>query len=176
MKIEVKLEDEKVQKAFAEAMASASDLRPLTQQLGEVLIETTKKRFDTSTAPDGSRWEPNSPATYLRYLSAFKTSFDKDTGRITSKGRNRAMKKRPLIGEGQRWGSLSYTISYEAGASYLDIFSPKNYSAVQQFGNPNNRMFGGALAPIPARPFLGLSSEDKGLIEHHARSYLDGLF
>jgi phage gpG-like protein len=30
------------------------------------------------------------------------------------------------------------------------------YAAAQQFGNPRNRMFGKAPAPIPARPMLPL--------------------
>jgi len=43
-------------KALAERGA---DLRVPLEAIGEALAETTKRRFVTSTAPDGARWMPN---------------------------------------------------------------------------------------------------------------------
>ena len=45
-------------------------------------------------------------------------------------------------------------IGFLAGATYPDGTPVALIAAVQEFGNPNNRMFGGALAPIPPRPFF----------------------
>lgn len=168
MKIDVQLDDAEFTAALKTLKDRAENLKPLFDDIGEHLAETTKMRFATSTAPDGTRWAPNTPATYLGYLSAFKTSFSK-SGRISAKGQARASNKRPLIGE---TGLLAYTISYDAGSNSVDIFSPLIYSAVQQFGNPNNRYFGGALAPIPARPYLGLSDDDRGAIIEKVAGYL----
>lgn len=40
--------------ALARLQGAATDLRPLMQEIGEQLAESTKRRFDTATAPDGS--------------------------------------------------------------------------------------------------------------------------
>jgi phage gpG-like protein len=49
------------------------------------------------------------------------------------------------------------------------------YGAVHQFGNPANRYYNtprGAPAPIPARPFLGLSVADREAILKVLTRYL----
>lgn len=38
-----------------------------------------------------------------------------------------------------------------------------DYAWVQQFGNPVNKIFGGPVAPIPARPFLPLTGSSQRL-------------
>lgn len=40
--------------------------------IGEVLVESTQRRFVSSTAPDGSRWERNSEATLAALLRSTK--------------------------------------------------------------------------------------------------------
>jgi hypothetical protein len=45
-------------------------------EIGETLMELTKVRFQTSTAPDGGRWAPNAQTTLLSYLSG-KGAFSK---------------------------------------------------------------------------------------------------
>jgi phage gpG-like protein len=61
--IGVEIEDAKAQEALSALAKRGADLRPLMQELDEYLTETTKQRFQTSTAPDGSRWAPKAPAT-----------------------------------------------------------------------------------------------------------------
>ncbi len=174
MKVELKVDDQKMQEAFSELVARGTNLRPLMQELGEFLIETTKQRFETSTAPDGSRWAPNAPATYLAHLGAFKGSFQKD-GRLSKRGASRLSGKKPLIGE---TGRLSSQISYRADGQSVEVGSGLVYSAVQQFGAARGS-FGttkhGSPVPwgdIPARPFLGLSAEDTAEIGARAAAYL----
>ena len=38
------------------------------KDMGEYLVSTNQNRFKTSTAPDGSKWQPNSEMTYLNML------------------------------------------------------------------------------------------------------------
>lgn len=173
--IRIELDDEATQAAFARLVQAGSQLRPLMQEIGEFLSETTKQRFQTSTAPDGSRWAPNTEVTYIRLLERYKSSFSKKTGKITASGSRRAASKKPLIGE---TGSLSTTINYRAGSDFVEIGSSMEYAAVQQFGARQGE-FGttrrGAPIPwgdIPARPFLGLSADDKAFITLAARRYL----
>lgn len=163
--IRIELDDAKAQAALSDLAQRGADLRPLMQELGEYLTETTKQRFQTSTAPDGSRWQPNAPATYLAYLGKSKGSFGK-TGRITKAGAARASGKKPLIGE---TGSLSRQIYYRADARSVEISSAEDYSAIHQFGGQAGR---GRKVTIPARPYLGLSNDDQAAISEIAASYL----
>lgn len=161
----ITLDDARVQAALARVERQMTNARPLMQELGEILSETTKQRFVTSTAPDGSRWEPNAPSTILGYLSKFRGSFGR-SGRITQRGIGRAAGKRPLIGETRR---LSSEIFYQASANEVTIESGLKYSAIQQFGGQAGR---GGSVTIPARPFLGLSSSDADAIESAAARFI----
>lgn len=165
--VKVELDTSKTEQWFGALIARGSNLRPLMQDLGEFLIETTKQRFQTSTAPDGSKWQPNAPATYLAYLSAFKGSFGKN-GRITKGGAGRAAGKKPLIGE---TGRLGREIYYQADDS-VEIGSGLIYSAIHQFGGQAGR---GLSVTIPARPYLGISASDDAAIHDMAGAYLAGL-
>lgn len=51
-------------------------------------------------------------------------------------------------------GRLMNSITHQADSDGVDVFTDVEYAAAQQFGNPNNRMFGKAPAPIPARRFF----------------------
>lgn len=159
MKIEVQLQAQDANRVFAELIKRGTDLTPLHQELGEFLTESTKQRFQTSTAPDGTPWAPNAPATYLAYLSKFSKS-----GKVSKAGSSRAGGKKPLIGE---TGRLSREIYYQADATGVEISSGEEYSAIHQFGG-----IAGRGVQIPARPYLGLSPSDEEAITEIAGSYL----
>ncbi len=170
--IKIELDDKAFHLAIAQLKRAGGQLRPLLQDIGEHLVETTKRRFDTSRAPDGSAWAPNRPITYARYLDRFKGSHGKD-GRLSKRGAERAAAKKPLIGESR---ALSTTIHYTVSGERVDVGSSMVYAAVQQFG-AKARSFTGGKSPwgdIPARPFLGLSAEDGRTILDMARDYLAG--
>lgn len=168
--IEIDITDEGVQKALDRLFKSVEDVRPVLAEIGEVLVESTKERFATSTGPDGQRWASNSQVTILRYLGVYGGSFGKN-GRITEKGAGRAMSKRPLIGETR---DLSRQINYSIDSeNTLSIGSPMIYAAVQQFGARKHEFQGKSpWGAIPARPFLGLSDADTGNILQIIASYL----
>lgn len=169
--IRLQWDSAEAERMFQRLADAALDQRPLMQDLGEFLSETTKRRFDTSTAPDGSRWAPNSRTTYERFLDQYKGSFSK-SGRISAGGAGRASGKKPLVGETR---SLATTINYRAGSDFVEIGSPMIYAGVQQFG-AKARSFTGGKAPwgdIPARPFLGLSDTDNAGIVEAIRGFLE---
>lgn len=167
--IKIEVSDTEAKAQFARLREAVSDLRPLMQALGEHLAETTKQRFETSTDPDGKPWAPNAPATYERYLGKYKGGFGKD-GRLNRAGAERAMGKKPLVGETR---ALSTTISYRAGSDFVEIGSPMLYAAVQQLGAKKHSFSGGRTpwADIPARPFIGLSAADRAwMLDQVART------
>lgn len=174
--IRIEVDDRQVLDALEQLRARAADLKPALNEIGEHLAETTKRRFDTSTAPDGSRWAPNSQVTFLQYLSHFKGSYTK-SGKLSSKGAGRVVGKKPLIGETR---SLSSEIYPRLTGDGVEIGSPMEYAAVQQFGakqgafGRDRRNHPIPWGDIPARPFLGLSSDDRDSILDIVRSYLAG--
>lgn len=164
--INVELKDEDVQRALQQAARALTDMTPLMQELGEMLVESTKARFPKGVGPDGETWAPKSQAT----IGAYR--------RREAKGQNTHIDFRPLFGPS---GMLSSQIHYEATADSVEIGSNMIYAAVMQFGAAQGA-FGartGRTKPtekrpksqdyffpipwgnIPARPFLGISETDR---------------
>ena len=178
--ITVEITDQETRKAFSNLIASAENPKQLMAQIGELLIDSTKQRFATSTAPDGSRWAENSEVTLLGYLDKYKGSFRKKDGGLTQKGARRLGGKKPLIGES---GSLSTTIAYKIeGLGTIIVGSPEEYAAAQQFGMKKG--YAGATkkgspipwGDIPAREFLGLSDQDNVMILELSSDFLGQAF
>lgn len=145
--IEIHLDDRDVLTALQDLQRSTGDLRPALAEIGEVLIESTKQRFVSQTGPDGQPWPENSPVT------------------IERKGRNQ-----PLI---DITGNLMDAIYYNlVGNDALEIGSPMQYAAMQQFGGTKAE-FPFLWGDIPARPFLGISDEDRDEILTIVRTHLE---
>jgi len=149
--IEVKLDNAKVLKALDNLSKASVNPRPALLSIGEDLVKSTKKRFNESRAPDGTKWAPNTAATLKRKRGT-----------------------KPLIGE----GTLRDQIAYAESGNILTIFSPMEYAATQQFGAKQGE-FGRTRrnTPIPwgkivARPFLGISHEDEHMIIETISDYL----
>ncbi|MDO4724712.1 phage virion morphogenesis protein [Vandammella animalimorsus] len=138
-----------------------SDLRPALKEIGEELAHSTKQRFVTATDPDGNAWEPNADTTLLRYGMRYR-------GNGGRKGQKRAAEriasKKPLTGESRQ---LARTIGYQVqNATTVAIGSPMIYAATQQFGAEKGAYGYSRRGPIPwgkipARPFLGVSAQDR---------------
>lgn len=152
--IKIEIHDRAVLDALTRLQSRTSDLSPLMHQIGGHLTETTKRRFDTVTAPDGTRWEPNTEATILNY---------------------RGKGKKPLTGKTGGQAGLMGTINYKAGRDFVEIGSPKEYAAMQQFGGQKSK-FPHLWGDIPARPFLGLSDQDRTNILDTISDYLTDSF
>lgn len=153
--IEVEIDSREVIAALKELESKAVDLKPVFQDIGEYLTVSTRERFQTKEAPDGTPWASNSQLTQAR------------------KGGNN-----PLIGESK---SLSRYFSYNASSGALEFGSPMEYAAVQHFGalqgafGRSDRNTPLPWGNIPARPFLGLSSKDEDVVLDIVRDYLADL-
>ncbi|MDI5994416.1 phage virion morphogenesis protein [Pseudomonas sp. MDMC216] len=149
--IQTRVDNQRVLDALNGLMKHAQDVRPALQDMGEYFIESTKRRFATKTAPDGTRWEDNSSVTEER------------------KGKND-----PLIGESRR---LSNEIHYRATATTLEWGSSLVYAGMQQFGGLK-AAYPHLWGNIPKREFLGMSSEDEAMaleiLQEHLAEPLEG--
>jgi phage virion morphogenesis protein len=137
--ITVRIDDAELRKAIDRVIDHMADLTPAMQEIGDYMITATRDRFDTETAPDGSKWAALSP----RYAAR------KARMRSVVDGGKRILAKR---------GTLRDTIRYKASRSDVVIGSNEVYAAIHQLGGQAGR---GRKATIPARPFLGISPQDQ---------------
>lgn len=147
------IRDEQVAEMLGRMRRNVENLRPALLEIGEHLQGAVEERFRTETDPEGNPWEP---------LSAFTLANKRNDQILTESG-----------GSGLR-GS----IHYQVGKNVLEQGTNKIYGAIHQLGG-TIRAKGGSLAigrpdgafalvkqvTIPARPYLGLSDEDRQVID-----------
>jgi phage gpG-like protein len=188
----VTLDDKIVLAALKQLRERTSNMHPALKEIGEELVESTKRRFETSTGPDGSSWQKNGPVTTARWMSG--KGLHKKNGDLNKRGETRQAAKRPLIGRSRM---LSHTITAQLhGSDTLLVGSPMEYASTHQFGakmgefgryyqlsrlkygEKDFRRYAGMRqghpipwGDIPARPFLGVSLSDRetilGIVEKH---------
>lgn len=107
--IAIEIDDREVLAVLQELSRRGANLAPAMHAIGNDMVESTKRRFATSSALDGTPWAANSEVTLLQYLGLYAGSHKKD-GSLSKKGAARAGGKKPLIGETKR---LSTTIDYQ---------------------------------------------------------------
>ena len=125
------------QAAAALARLTAADFDVLAQGIGALVEDQTKRRIaDDKTAPDGAPWA------------------DWSAGYRESMARPGRTNPRSLL-----VGSPSHLLhsiqSYTSGDT-VQVGTPLIYGAIHQFGGDPAQ----GHAPIPARPYLGLSDEN----------------
>jgi phage virion morphogenesis protein len=166
--VTVKYTDRLVQDRLSQIISHAQNMRPAFAEIGEDLVDSTKRRFTTATAPDGTAWAANSAVTVARFLGLTSGNFKKD-GSLSKKGTARSTGKKPLTGETR---TLAGTVNYQLkGLAGVGIGSPKVQAAMMQFGGTKSQ-FPHLWGDIPARPFLGVSDSDKTNILDIIESYL----
>lgn len=185
-KIQIQIDDQGAVTALNRLAAAGEDLSPVMRMIGEQLAESTKQRFAQSRDPDGNPWKPLARSTYEGIAGG--KNLDK-RGRLNARGTAAISGRKPLIGE---TGALSTTISYQLqGRDSVLIGTPMAYGFVHQFGGqrtytivPRGKR---ALAwpggghpvkkvvhpPLPARPFLGVSREDRDTIAAIVREMIE---
>ena len=156
--INIRVDDAAVRAALDRLRRFAADPAPALKTAGEALITSTQERIRDEVSPDGARW----PALRPDYAEA---------------KRSRGM----LIESGGLVGSFTRQVT----GSRLVVGTNVHYAAIHQFGG-TIRPKGSALrfrigrrwvfarkVTIPARPFLGISDEDREeiieIFEEHAR-------
>jgi len=189
--IKVTVQDRPVIEALNRLLARSADLRPVLKIIGEHMAQSTERRFDRETAPDGTPWQDVSPQTRKR-------------------------KRHPkILTESHRLrGSIIYQLN---GSSAVEIGTNVAYAAIHQLGGKIDRAAhsswrglrvdargnllrqgdAGRLANLavfakgkhkrqkqvkftvgaygidmPARPFLGVSREDRQTILDDLNDYL----
>lgn len=66
--IAIEIASDEITQALDKLSNSAAITHSILDQIGDFLLDTTKQRFATSTAPDGTPWASNSQVIILQYL------------------------------------------------------------------------------------------------------------
>ena len=152
--VRVTLRDRDVRQALARLARLGRDPGPPLKALGPILVASTRNRIVAEQSPDGTPFAP----------------LNRDYAAVEKKGpgilRERAMR-----------GGLFASLTSEQGGRTLRIGTNKLYAAVHQFGATirpvrapalvfrlGGRLVRAEKVEIPARPFLGISAEDRGEI------------
>lgn len=155
----VRLDSAPVLARLGEIARQIDDMSPAMLAIGELLTESTKERFSISTAPDGTKWKTNAPATVLARLNQIKGAYTK-AGKLSKKGATAAMSKKPLVASGLLQDSIHYQLT--GGGNGVEIGT--NRFAGEWDGGAAVHQFGDHKGNIPARPFLGLSTGDESAV------------
>jgi len=154
-----------VKKMLANASLNSVDRGRLLQSIGTEMVEQTKERFELQRSPDGDSWKALAQKT--------KDYYDSQGWSARS----------TLVGEGMLRDSLTSEVQGEAWS--VLVGAAKEYAAVHQFGAQIVPKSAKALfvpgygmlkkANIPARPYLGVSSDDAKAIEAAVAIFLEGI-
>lgn len=136
IKIEVKWDDAQARQYLARLLTRIHDLTPIMRQIGETLMTSTSRRFESSQDPQGRAWPG---------VGAFAPSAQRGGGPLSGKHLNRP--------------GLGY--AYQAGRDQVELGTRLVYGLHHQFGTQGK---GGALPDItPTRgkfltiPFPGVT-------------------
>lgn len=159
--IEIALDDAELRGALDRLVGALADPAPAMADIADLLFESTDQRFDTGLSPAGTPWAPRSPATLAAYAAA------------------RPVKRpgpKPLtVSRGLRESLFPFS-----GPDHAGVASSALYSAVHQFGAARGAFGSDRRArpipwgDIPARPFLGVSEQDRQDILDAVAEWLSG--
>lgn len=152
MRIEVRIDDARLMGTLRRMMVAASQPQTAMRAIAALGESSTRMRFRTQTGPDGTAWKKGR----------------KTSGRTLTKD-----------------GHLSGSISSRATSSEAAWGVNRVYAAIHQFGGvirPRTkkslrfRVAGGGFVTakqvtMPARPFLGISDDDRADILHVLRKH-----
>jgi phage virion morphogenesis protein len=146
--LKLEWDDAQAQAMFGRLIAAGANLRPLYSEIGFALEDSSRERFASETAPDGTAWAP-----------------------ISEAWKERKQERGFSAGILKMRGDLLNSIRAEPDGSGVEIIAgPTEYAAIHQLGGQAGR---NKAVTIPARPFLGVSSEDAAEIVDAAKAFLN---
>lgn len=149
---------ENVTAGFLSLLDAAEDMSPAMMAIAAHLEFSIRERFETSTAPDGTRW--------------------KDSKRVEEEG------GKTLVLSGDLQSSIGSDFGPDfAAAGPEKSFGSAIYAAIHQFGGritpkEGKRALDTPFGPrgavvMPARPYVGLSAEDRDVIRDHIARHFE---
>jgi len=165
--LEVTLDQRQVGKALKELAEHQEDLTTPLNDIAEYLHQSTDSRFRQQVAPDGSPWAPLAPSTLARKRG---TRILREAGTLQDTLRHKVSSNELAFGTDRPYGAIHQfggNIQHAARSQQVYFRQGKDGSVGNRFVKKRQSNFaqwvmrGAHSADIVARPFLGLSSEDR---------------
>lgn len=186
--IKIEVDDRAIKQAIGAALSISKNPKPMFREIGAALVDSTKLRFKDSTAPSGQAWAPLSALTISRRRGGGKGAKPLlDTGRLRNSITMLAGNDFVEVGTNVRYAAIHQfggAIDIAARSQQLFFRQGKNGQVGNRFVKKKRSNFaqwatiGAYQINIPARPFLGLSAEDRQEIleiaRHHYEQALSG--
>lgn len=136
------LDDAEAKRMFQRIREWGANARPVLNEIGSILEDSSRKRFETERAPDGTPWAPLSEK-----YKAWKAKKGLMTGILKA-----------------RRGDLAVSPKWDPpAADSVTVTAYDRRAVFHQFGTRRG---------IPARPFLGVSEEDREDIMDAVRRFM----
>lgn len=181
--IKIEFDDAEARRNLTDLLDRLANPRPFYKNVGEVVEKSVIDRFQTETAPDGSPWTPLRPSTLASRLRRKKSDRGilRDSGDLRQSISTQVEDDGVWVGvkSGIRYGAIHQfggTIDLPARQGTIFRRQHKDGSFGRRFAKRENKTsvaIGAHQITIPARPFLGLSSEDQADIIYLARRWLE---
>lgn len=130
--------------------------------IAEGILARTHRRFEESRAPDGAPWPPLSPATLAKEV---RPRDRLKRGGISAAAQRRMALRKPLVVTAR----LKNSIAWKVVGNRIYVGTNLEYARIHQFGGYAGR---GRKVYIPARPYLGLTEEDREEAEALLREWV----
>lgn len=140
-RVEITVNDAEVRAAFRQLRKNADRQRAAFDEIGAMLVASTQQRFEEERDPDGVPWPPLAASTQRK----------KTSKRGPRRGSDHILRVR---------GHLYASITHLATDEDVLVGTNRRYAALHQFGGRPGMRNPGAAA-VPARPFLGISEDDR---------------
>ena len=162
--VRLELDSDAALDALRRALEVTTNPRPMLASIGEGLLASTEDRFRDERAPDGTPWAPLSPS-YRRVKRKNANRILWLEGRLGGFLRYQLESAAVLVGSDQatavwhQFGTRPYTITPKSGKA---LSCPGGPGPRKKVSHPG----------LPARPFLGVSSDDEEMIVEEAMETL----
>lgn len=158
----ITIDDAAVQAAFVRLQRIGQDASPMMAEIAEHLLESTQRRFDTGIGPDGQPWaklRDGSGRTPLRVSGTLRDQI--------------------FPSHGPDFAEIAATTTYarwhQEGVDHPWVILPRSGQALAFPGKDGKKIARRKVTHpgLPARPFIGLSDQDRADIGQIASAYLE---
>ncbi len=161
-KVICRIDDREVIRAIDRLQGRARRLGPAFKNIGEVLLRSTQDRFSSQTDPDGRPWQRLKASTVAsKSLRGHSDKILRQRGYLADSIRYQADENGVRIGTNRIYGAIHQF----GGKTRAHVIRPKNKKALAWPGGRHPaRSVNHPGSNIPARPFLGISRQDRDRI------------
>lgn len=147
-------------RALGKAVHRMGDTQDLMDSIGEALVSSTLKRFQDEKTPEGEKWEPSARAA----AKGGKTL--SNTGDLMKSIDKYATSSKVMVGSNKEYARI-----HQLGGTVR----PKKGKFLKFRGLDGEDVFAKEVT-IPARPYLGISDDDREEIVATMTDFLEGAF